>query len=161
MTICHRSNRDSPAWRYHILAQEDVIGLEAMLEISPEKVAHIIVRAREYDAKVGAWDKEGVSLYAGPDTILEDLPSHPARREAAEFIAGLNVDEQVHLVALMWVGRGSYGPEEFAEAVSMARSERVNKTEDYLLGVPLLADYLEEGLEKMGYSVEDAEEGIL
>jgi hypothetical protein len=45
--------------------------------------------------------------------------------------------------------------------VDPARSERVNKTENYLLGVPMLSDYLEEGLEKMGVSVEDAEEGIL
>jgi len=27
-----------------------------MLEIAPEKVAHIIVKAREYDSKVAAWD---------------------------------------------------------------------------------------------------------
>ena len=52
-------------------------------------------------------------------------------------------------------------PEEFEEALSTARTERVNKTEDYLLGVPLLADYLEEGLDKLGYAIEDAEQGIL
>jgi hypothetical protein len=26
------------------------------LEIAPEKVAHVIIKAREYDVKVGAWD---------------------------------------------------------------------------------------------------------
>ena len=67
----------------------------------------------------------------------------------------------VELVALMWVGRGSFLPEEFPEALSTARTERVNKTEDYLLGVPLLADYLEDGLDRMGISVEVAEDGIL
>ena len=61
----------------------------------------------------------------------------------------------------MWVGRGTFAPEDLAEAVSTARRERVNKTEDYLLGVPLLSDYLEEGLERLGYRIEDAEEGIL
>lgn len=132
-----------------------------MLEISPQKVAHVIIKAREYDAKVGAWDEEGASQDADSDSILEDFSSDQTRNEVAEFIAGLNIDEQVNLVALMWVGRGSYSAEEFAEAVATARAERVNKTEDYLLGVPLLADYLEDGLEKMGYTVEDAEKGIL
>jgi hypothetical protein len=132
-----------------------------MLEISPAKVAHIIVKAREYDAKTGAWDEEGGSSDADSDSILEDFRSDPTRNEVAVFIAGLNIDEQVNLVALMWVGRGTFSPEDFAEAVSTARTERVNKTEDYLLGVPLLADYLEEGLDKMGYTVEDAEKGIL
>lgn len=132
-----------------------------MLEIAPEKVAHIIVKAREYDAKVGAWDSSDTNLDSDSDTILEDLSSDPTRNELAEFIAGLNDDEQVHLVALMWVGRGSYSPEEFVDAVSTAQSEKVNKTEDYLLGEPLLADYLEEGLDKLGITVEDAEEGIL
>ena len=32
---------------------------------------------------------------------------------------------------------------------------------NYLLTVLMLSDYLEEGLEKMGVYVEDAEEGIL
>jgi hypothetical protein len=132
-----------------------------MLEISPEKVAHIIVKAREYDSKVGVWDNDTNSDDEDSDSILEDFASDQTRNEVAEFIAGLNIDEQISLVALMWVGRGSYSPEDFAEALSTARAERVNKTEDYLLGTPLLADYLEEGLDKMGYTVEDAEKGIL
>lgn len=45
--------------------------------------------------------------------------------------------------------------------MATALAEKVNPTEDYLLGVPLLADYLEEGLDKLGISVEDAEKGIL
>ena len=61
----------------------------------------------------------------------------------------------------MWIGRGTYEPDDIKEALDTARSERVNKTEDYLLGVPLLADYLEDGLDRMGISVESAEEGIL
>lgn len=137
------------------------MGVMAVLEISPAKVAHIIVKAREYDAKVGAWEEEGGSRDRDSDSILENFTSDPTRNEVSEFIAGLNIDEQVNLVALMWVGRGSFAPEDFTEAVSTARSERVNKTEDYLLGIPLLSDYLEEGLDRLGYTVEDAEKGIL
>ena len=43
----------------------------------------------------------------------------------------------------------------------MAKSERVTATEDYLLGIPLLGDYLAEGLEKMGASAIDAEKELL
>lgn len=133
------------------------------LEIAPEKVAHVIVKAREYDSKVGAWDDGGTSSDAenDPASILADNASDPTRRELAGFIEALNVDEQAHLVALAWVGRGTFGPEELDEAVETARSERVNATSRYLLGIPLLADYLEEGLEKLGISVEDAESGVL
>jgi hypothetical protein len=73
----------------------------------------------------------------------------------------LNEDEQASLVALAWIGRGSFSAEELDDAIETAKSERVNRTDNYLLGIPLLADYLEEGLDKLGYSVEDAEDGIL
>ena len=57
---------------------------------------------------------------------------------------------------------GSRGePEELAEVKRAAMSENSLPTEDYLLGVPLLADYLEDGLDRLGISVEAAEEGIL
>jgi hypothetical protein len=125
-----------------------------MLEISPEKVAHVIVKSREFDAKVAIWDEPSSESDTDDlgDAILEDRASDATRSEVADFIANLNED---------WVGRGTYSAEEFAEAVDMARAERTNPTEDYLLGIPLLADYLEEGLEKMGYSVEAVEEGVL
>ena len=134
-----------------------------MLQIAPEKVAHVIVRARELDAKVAAWDDDpsGKDSEDEPVAVLEDHGNDPVFAELVEFIDGLNVDEQVGLVALMWVGRGTFEPEDFAEALDTAQNERVNKTSAYLLGVPLLADYLEEGLEKMGYSIEDAEGDIL
>lgn len=131
-----------------------------MIEISPTKVAHVIIKAREYDVKVAAWEDDSTTREGDSDSILEDL-NDSTRTEVAEFIAALNVDEQANLVALAWVGRGSYSADEFEEAVEMAKNERVNKTEDYLLGIPLLADYLEDGLDKMGITVESAEEGVL
>jgi hypothetical protein len=134
-----------------------------MLEISPTKVAHIIMKAREYDAQVGAWDdsKTAGDAEEEPQSILEDFGVNAIRAELAEFIAGLNEDEQANLVALAWVGRGTYSAEEFDEVVETAKAERVNATEDYLLGTPLLGDYLAEGLEKMGISEISVEEEIL
>ena len=133
------------------------------LEIAPEKVAHVIIKAREYDVKVGAWDDTPANGDAeeDPSTILEGYTNDPTRAELAGFIDRMNYDEQANLVALMWLGRGTYEKEEFEEAVETARSERANATSNYLLGIPLLADYLEEGLEKLGYSVDDVESDVL
>ena len=134
-----------------------------MLEIAPEKVAHIVIKAREYDCKVATWDDSAKAGDAEeePDSILEDFSNDPTRAELVTFINGLNDDEQAHLVALAWIGRGTFGPEDLDEAVETARNERVNSTSRYLIGMPLLADYLEEGLDKLGISVADAESDIL
>ena len=134
-----------------------------MLEIAPEKVAHVIIKAREYNVKVSAWNDNPAEGDAdeSPEAILETFANDPTRDEIAGFIDALNDDEQAHLVALAWVGRGTFEPDEFAEAVETATSERTNSTAHYLLGQPLLADYLEEGLEKLGYSVEDIESDVL
>jgi len=132
------------------------------IDIAPEKVAHVIIKAREYDAKVGAWNdtpEEG-DAEEDPNSILEDFTNDPTRAELAGFIDGLNYDEQANLVALAWVGRGTFEKEEFAEAVETARAEKINKTSAYLLGMPMLGDYLEEGLEKMGFSVDDIESDV-
>lgn len=134
-----------------------------VLEIAPEKVAHVIIKAREYDAKVGAWNtstSEG-DADEDPNAILEDFANDATAAEIAGFIDALNDDEQVQLVALAWVGRGTFEPEEFEEAVETARSQRGDTTASYLLGLPLLADYLEEGLEKLGYSAGDIESDVL
>lgn len=137
-------------------------GDPVQLTISQEKVAYVIIKAREFDAKVDAWnDPSDVQENDPSDAILENYANDPVRREAATFISELNVDEQVELVAIAWLGRGTFEVEEFDEARNTAREERVNSTADYLLGLPLLADYLADGLDKLGYSVEAAEEDII
>lgn len=133
------------------------------LEIAPEKVAHVIIKAREYDVKVGSWSdaQDSGASEEDPAAILEDLSNDPTSEELAGFIDALNDDEQAHLVALAWIGRGTYDAEDLDEAVDTAKSERTNSTARYLLGIPMLADFLEEGLEKLGYSVEDVESDVL
>ncbi|MGH6864901.1 MAG: DUF3775 domain-containing protein [Methyloceanibacter sp.] len=130
----------------------------AGLEISPAKVGYVIVKAREYAAKVAAWD-EGATSDHDADSILEAFSDDATQAELSAFIRDLNEDEQVSLVALAWIGRGSFSPEELDEAISTARSERNHRTSEYLIGMPLLPDYLEEALDRLGYSVEDAEDG--
>jgi hypothetical protein len=132
----------------------------AGLEISPEKVGFVIVKAREIAAKVAAWD-DGATSDHDAESILESFSDDATQDQLKEFIRDLNVDEQASLVALAWIGRGSFTPDELDEALATARAERTNRTDDYLLGMPLLSDYLEEGLDRLGYSVEDAEDESL
>lgn len=110
-----------------------------MLTISPAKIAHIIIRARKFDA---------------------DVPGSGQARELRAFIDALNEDEQAGLTAVMWIGRETFDASELQEAIDTARAEATAPTADYLLGVPMLADYLEDGLEALGVSLEEAEEGI-
>ena len=119
-----------------------------MLQISPEKIAHIIIRAREYDSGVNPWAHSG------------GRPQRGVQSELRGFIANLNEDEQASLVAVMWIGRESFEPEELEEAVETARVERTTPTEDYLMGEPRLADLLEAGLDALGISPEDAEDDL-
>ncbi len=133
------------------------------LEIAPEKIAHVIIKAREFDVKVGAWDEspEDGDAEEDPASVLESFSDDTVFQEVASFIEALNDDEQVGLVAVTWIGRGTFEVEELEDAITTARDEAVNKTSVYLLGIPLLADYLEEGLEKLGYSVDDVESDVL
>jgi hypothetical protein len=132
----------------------------AGLDISPAKVGFVIVKAREIAAKVAAWD-DGATSDHDAESILESFSDDATQDQLKGFIRDLNEDEQVSLVALAWIGRGSFGPEELEEALATARAERSNRTEEYLLGMPLLPDYLEEALDRLGYSIEDAEDESL
>ena len=134
-----------------------------MIGISPEKVVFIILQAREFDAKVASWDEDRSLDDAEnePESILEDFKKDEPPAELVEFIDALNIDEKEALVALAWVGRGTFAPDKYEEALQTARAEHVNKTRDYLLGTPLLSDYLSEGLSQMGYNVEELEEDLI
>ena len=102
-----------------------------MPDISTNKVVRVIFLAREY----------------GPES------SH-----LHDYISGLNEDEAANLVAIMWVGRESFDAEDWDEALATARAEATAPTEDYLSGLPQLADDLEAGLEARGVDVTDAED---
>ena len=57
-------------------------------------------------------------------------------------------------------GRRSDGTrDEWGEAVEAAAERQNERTVDYLLGIPTLSDYLEEGLDVFGISCADFDEG--
>ena len=132
---------------------------ESPLTISPEKVCFIIIKAHEFDAKEEVEEPEpGSNPSDDKDVeVLEDYEDDPVLEELTSFIASLSVDEQVDLVALMWLGRDDNTAADWAPVREEAARAHNERTAEYLLGEPLLGDFLEEGLSILGYSCEDYE----
>jgi hypothetical protein len=129
------------------------------LTISPEKVIFLIEKAREFNAKE-APNKADPGSNPTDDRmveVLEDHPDDPVLLEMAGLINSLNVDEQIDLVALMWMGREESTVEDWNEVRTEAARAHNNHTVRYLAGTPLLADYLANGLEILGYPVAELE----
>jgi hypothetical protein len=133
------------------------------LNISAEKVCYIIVKAREFDAKVPPVEPDPGSNPAddGEREILEDYADDPTLLELRSAIDDLNEDEVVDLIALAWLGRGDFGKEDWLEATALARERHKRHSADYLVGIPTLGDFLENGLDMVDRSCEDFEIGHL
>lgn len=84
-----------------------------------------------------------------------------AEPELRGFIDRLSEDEQSELVAVMWIGRGSFEPEELQQAIDTARSEASTPCADYLIGTPHLSDNIENGLDALGVSVQAVEDDLM
>ena len=126
------------------------------LAISPEKVAFFIAKAHQFDVKDAVSDPDSGSN-AADDAMLDVLEDHaddPTQRELTAFIDALTEDEQIDLVALMWLGRGDGELSDWKELREEAARLHNNRTAAYLLGKPMLGDHLEEGLAAFGISVE-------
>jgi hypothetical protein len=124
------------------------------LMISAEKVGYLIEKAREFDVKEGATDPESGSNATDDEMIdvLADDGCDPVAREITGFINALSEDEKIDLVALMRLGRGDASIEEWKELRQQAAEGGKSRTAQYLLGEPLLGDFLAEGLDEFGMS---------
>lgn len=121
---------------------------EVELGVATDKVCHVIWRARQFDVKEADSDPDSASNASddGMTDVLESNANDPVYAELLAFIRALDLEEQLSLVALAWVGRGTYEASEWQQALETARAEHNQRTAEYLLGLPLLGDYLEEGL---------------
>lgn len=104
------------------------------MEISPRKVAQVILMGRELNRAEG---------------------------ELRAFIDRMSEDEQVELVAIMWIGRDSFAVEDLEEAIETARNEATTPCADYLIGTPHMSDHLENGLDALGISAADEEDELM
>ena len=131
------------------------------LAISSEDVGFLIVKAREFDVKEANSDPDSGSNATDDNMIdvLEDNGGDPVASEISGFINSLTEEEQIDLVALMRLGRGDGTIEEWDDLRREAAEERERNRHAarYLLGQPLLGDYLADGLAAFGLSWVDDE----
>ena len=127
------------------------------LSISEVKLCFIIAKAREFDVKDVVTNPDDASN-ATDDlmlSVLEDHKDDPVVQELVAVIFAMSEDEQVDLVALTWLGRGDGTIEDWSELRAEAARAHNRRTASYLLGIPLLADYLEEAISQFGISCDE------
>ena len=129
------------------------------LSISPEKVRFFIAKVREFDVEDIVTDFDSGSNPTDDAMVQEDQGDDPIEQELRSFIYALTEDEQIDLVALTWLGRGDGTIVEWDDPREEADRLHNKRTAAYLLGKPMLADHLEEGLVTFGYSTEDFDSG--
>lgn len=130
------------------------------LTIGPDTVRLFVLKAKAISAAVNNDYTDGSEHEVEYDGDLHDTHHHDGlaeeeeqdltEEELRELINDLNVDEAAELVALVWVGRGDYDASEWSEALAEAKQRGNRRTAKYLLGMPMLGDWLEEGLEALG-----------
>jgi len=131
------------------------------LTIPLEKLCFIIDKARQFDGKDVLTDP-GDSSNATDDgmrSVLEDHGNNPVYTELKSVIWALNEDEQIDLVTLIRLGRGDGDLDNWDDLRTEASRDHTSGTADYVLGIPLLSDYLEEAISQFGLSCADLDEG--
>ncbi len=125
-----------------------------MLNVNPDTVCRLIDLAHVFHAK------EAVVIPQEPtspsdDWALQVLADHGDDEVFLEFqsiIKDLEPDQQQQVVALFWLGRGDAGLDDWASLLEQAADDWNERTAEYLIAHPFLADHLQDGLELHGYS---------
>jgi hypothetical protein len=136
------------------MSQAEEEGEEFDLGISLEIVATIVDLANAVqDAEEG--------LLSGEDDEDEDEDDEEdeiTEEMLTDYIDELNEEQQVALIALAWVGRGDYEPEEWEEALKIAAERNARgDASTYLTGMEGLGDLLSEGAGAFGLAIEEVE----
>jgi len=130
------------------------------LSVSPKKVFFIISKSRQSESESSG---AGVITDSGDDDMSYGRGGrgeYTDRAELVRFIRDLNVDEQIDLVALLWLGRGDGDLASWRELRAQASQAHNRRTASYLIGTPMLADYLEEAMSQFGKSFEEFEASL-
>lgn len=142
-------------------------GPEQPLAIPADTVCFIVDMLREYenselladDAETAMDDPapletDDVDIYTEHEN---DYRNAPVRHELESLIHDLPVDQQIDLVALMWLGRDNSSAEDWPALRDEAAHAYNARTALYLLGSPLASDFLEEGLSILGHTCSGAD----
>ena len=125
-----------------------------------ETICRLILRAKELEAQVPAvdpdddpddvddYDDEGGEALS----VLEDELNTGVEEEVEALLDDLAEDQLAEIVALAWVGRGTYDASEWDDAFEEANTLENQEKIDELMDMPLLAGHLEAGLAAFDYS---------
>lgn len=114
-----------------------------------ETICRLIIRAREFEAQVPSDENESEDDPTDSDdqyAVLEDEANEAIEDEMVALLDDLGDDQVQELLALAWVGRGTYDASEWAEALEEAADPDSEDPADQLLDMPTLAAYLDAGL---------------
>lgn len=131
-----------------------------MLNVSTHNIGRLINLAREFHAQEEVSFPEEAANPSG-DWGAQILASHSDDASFQEFksiIDDLEPDQQQEIVALLWLGRGDFGEDEWESVLELAEDSWTLRTAEYLIAHPHLADYLTEGLDTLGYDAESLED---
>lgn len=118
------------------------------LAVPLDTVCYLIARLHDLQGKSASTLSEGDTDDDPYLAVLEDRGNDPVEDEIRSVIDDLDEEAQVDLVALLWLGR-DVG--EWNELRELALQEHNDATAGYLIGTPLVADYLASGLEVLGF----------
>lgn len=133
------------------------------LAIPLNTVCRIVEKLREYESvdladdveeQTNPLDCENVDVLTQHEN---DYRYEPVRQELESVFSDLSEDQQIDLVALMWLGRDNGSAEDWPAVREEAAYAHNARTALYLLGSPLASDFLEEGLATLGFSCSDAD----
>jgi hypothetical protein len=119
------------------------------LSVSLDAVCRLIVRARELEAQVPAIqtdEDEDPSETDDPMSVIEDEADDSVQAELMAALDDLNDDHIAEVLALAWVGRGTYDASEWEDALEEASDPNSESAVDQLLDMSMLAGYLDAGL---------------
>jgi len=111
-------------------------------------ICRLIVRARENEAQVTAIETEEDPDPTDSDdsfAVLEDEANEVVEEEMLGLLEDLADDQQAEVLALAWVGRGTYDASEWDDALAEANELDQDKVTE-LMEMSMLAGYLDAGL---------------
>lgn len=131
--------------------------MPATLAINPDDAFAILLKAREFDAKIDQTDPDSGSNPTddGAADALEFGPKDATEAELASAIDDLNDDAQIDLLALTMVGRGDYSLEEWDDARRSAIEVGRKHARQYLTKIPMVSDFLQEGLSQFSLTIDE------
>jgi len=127
------------------------------LTITPDSAFEILLKARQFDVKVSGTDPDSGSNPSDDGSVdaLEFSPNDDTQHELFSAIRDLNDDEQHDLLALIFLGRGDFSRGDWRAARQAAGDIGRDNTPRYVAGIPLVSNYLEDGLSQFNLSIQD------